>query len=72
LRDLRKARKFTQARVAKTLGISQDSVSRLGKTQRSIAFDATKNSRGDTVTRAARAFGKHVVIRMADVKVKRA
>src|SRR5260370_32385517 len=31
LRDLRKARKLTQARVAKTLGITQDSVSRLGK-----------------------------------------
>src|SRR5580700_7947747 len=29
LRDLRKARKLTQARVAKTLGITQDSVSRL-------------------------------------------
>jgi len=31
LRDLRKARKLTQARLAKTLGISQDSVSRLEK-----------------------------------------
>jgi len=31
LRDLRKARKLTQARVAKTLGITQDSVSRLEK-----------------------------------------
>lgn len=29
LRDLRKARRLTQARVAKTLGITQDSVSRL-------------------------------------------
>jgi DNA-binding XRE family transcriptional regulator len=29
LRDLRKARKLTQARVAKVLGITQDSVSRL-------------------------------------------
>ena len=29
LRDLRKARKLTQARVAKTLGITQDGVSRL-------------------------------------------
>src|SRR5437879_13841104 len=29
LRDLRKARKLTQTRVAKTLGITQDSVSRL-------------------------------------------
>src|SRR3984885_858324 len=29
LRDLRKARKLTQARVAKTLGTTQDSVSRL-------------------------------------------
>jgi predicted XRE-type DNA-binding protein len=29
--DLRKARKLTQARVAKTLGITQDSVSRLEK-----------------------------------------
>jgi transcriptional regulator with XRE-family HTH domain len=29
LRDLRKARKLTQARVAKALGITQDSVSRL-------------------------------------------
>lgn len=29
LRDLRKARKLTQARVAKKLGITQDSVSRL-------------------------------------------
>ena len=29
LRDLRKARKLTQARVAKTLGITQDSVLRL-------------------------------------------
>lgn len=29
LRDLRKARKLSQARVAKTLGITQDSVSRL-------------------------------------------
>ncbi|HXL22768.1 MAG TPA: XRE family transcriptional regulator [Candidatus Dormibacteraeota bacterium] len=29
LRDLRKARKLTQARIAKTLGITQDSVSRL-------------------------------------------
>jgi DNA-binding XRE family transcriptional regulator len=31
LRDLRKARELTQARVAKTLGITQDSVSRLEK-----------------------------------------
>lgn len=31
LRDLRKARKLTQASVAKTLGITQDSVSRLEK-----------------------------------------
>ncbi|MGC2416462.1 MAG: XRE family transcriptional regulator [Candidatus Acidiferrales bacterium] len=31
LGDLRKARKLTQARVAKTLGITQDSVSRLEK-----------------------------------------
>jgi DNA-binding XRE family transcriptional regulator len=31
LRDLRKARKPTQTRVAKTLGITQDSVSRLEK-----------------------------------------
>ncbi|MGB9464591.1 MAG: XRE family transcriptional regulator [Candidatus Acidiferrum sp.] len=31
LRDLRKARKLTQARVAKTLVITQDSVSRLEK-----------------------------------------
>jgi DNA-binding XRE family transcriptional regulator len=31
LRDLRMARKLTQARVAKTLGITQDSVSRLEK-----------------------------------------
>jgi transcriptional regulator with XRE-family HTH domain len=31
LRDLRRARKLTQARVAKTLGITQDSVSRLEK-----------------------------------------
>ena len=31
LRDLRKARKLTQARLAKTLGITQDSVSRLEK-----------------------------------------
>lgn len=31
LRDLRKARKLTQARVAKTLGITQDSVSGLEK-----------------------------------------
>ena len=31
LRDLRKARKLTQSRVAKTLGIAQDSVSRLEK-----------------------------------------
>jgi predicted XRE-type DNA-binding protein len=31
LRDLRKARKLTQARVAKTLGITQDGVSRLQK-----------------------------------------
>src|SRR5881392_1790513 len=31
LRDLRKARKLTQARLAKTLGIAQDSVSRLEK-----------------------------------------
>jgi transcriptional regulator with XRE-family HTH domain len=31
LRQLRKARKLTQARVAKTLGITQDSVSRLEK-----------------------------------------
>ena len=31
LRDLRKARSLTQARVAKTLGITQDSVSRLEK-----------------------------------------
>ncbi len=29
LRDLRKARRLTQARVAKRLGVSQDSVSRL-------------------------------------------
>jgi len=31
LRDLRKARKLTQARVAKALGITQDGVSRLEK-----------------------------------------
>jgi len=31
LRELRKARKLTQARVAKALGITQDSVSRLEK-----------------------------------------
>src|SRR5256885_12082608 len=31
LRDLRKARRLTQARVAKTLGITQDGVSRLEK-----------------------------------------
>ena len=31
LRELRKARKLTQARVAKLLGITQDSVSRLEK-----------------------------------------
>ncbi len=31
LRDLRKARKLTQARVARALGINQDSVSRLEK-----------------------------------------
>ncbi|HWZ99518.1 MAG TPA: XRE family transcriptional regulator [Candidatus Dormibacteraeota bacterium] len=31
LRDLRKARKLTQARVAKTLGVTQDSVSRMEK-----------------------------------------
>lgn len=31
LRELRKARKLTQARVAKVLGITQDSVSRLEK-----------------------------------------
>ena len=31
LRDLRKARKLTQARVAKVLGITQDGVSRLEK-----------------------------------------
>jgi len=31
LRDLRKARKLTQVRVAKALGITQDSVSRLEK-----------------------------------------
>jgi transcriptional regulator with XRE-family HTH domain len=31
LRDIRKARKLTQARVAKTLGITQDSVSGLEK-----------------------------------------
>ncbi len=31
LRDLRKARKLTQARVARVLGITQDSVSRLEK-----------------------------------------
>jgi DNA-binding XRE family transcriptional regulator len=31
LRELRKARKLTQARVARTLGITQDSVSRLEK-----------------------------------------
>src|SRR5580698_9589087 len=31
LRELRHARKLTQARVAKTLGITQDSVSRLEK-----------------------------------------
>src|SRR5712692_3771901 len=31
LRDLRKARKLTQARVAKVLGVTQDSISRLEK-----------------------------------------
>ncbi|MBV8056814.1 MAG: helix-turn-helix domain-containing protein, partial [Deltaproteobacteria bacterium] len=31
LRELRKARKLTQVRMAKTLGITQDSVSRLEK-----------------------------------------
>ena len=43
LRDLRKARKLTQARVAKRLGITQDGVSRLAKTQRSFAFHASEN-----------------------------
>src|SRR5580693_8361635 len=31
LRDLRKARKLTQSRVAKALGVTQDSISRLEK-----------------------------------------
>lgn len=31
LRDLRRARKLTQARVAKALGVTQDSISRLEK-----------------------------------------
>ncbi len=31
LREIRRARKLTQARIAKTLGISQDSVSRIEK-----------------------------------------
>jgi transcriptional regulator with XRE-family HTH domain len=31
LRDLRKARRLTQARVAKVLGVTEDSVSRLEK-----------------------------------------
>lgn len=31
LRDLRKARKLTQSRVAKVLGVTQDSISRLEK-----------------------------------------
>jgi DNA-binding XRE family transcriptional regulator len=47
LRDLRKARKLTQPRVAKVLGVTQDSVSRLEKTQRPIAFHTTKNGQSD-------------------------
>ena len=48
LRDLREARKLTQARVAKALGITQDSVSRLSKSAPIFfAFNATKNGQGN-------------------------
>jgi DNA-binding XRE family transcriptional regulator len=43
LRQLRKARKLTQVRVAKVLGVTQDSISRLEKRSGSVALDARKN-----------------------------
>src|SRR6266478_4198583 len=43
LRELRKARKLTQTRVAKTLGITQDSVSRLEKRSDLLLSTLRKN-----------------------------
>jgi DNA-binding XRE family transcriptional regulator len=43
LRELRHARKLTQVKLAKTLGVTQDSVSRLEK--RSLAVHTPKNGR---------------------------
>ena len=46
LRDLRKAHKLTQARIAKKLGITQDSVE-ARKTQRPLALGAKKNGQSN-------------------------
>ena len=47
LRELRHARKLTQVRVAKKLGITQDSVSRLEKRSDLLLSTLRKNGRGD-------------------------
>ena len=46
LRELRKARQLTQARVAAELGISQDGVSRLEAAERSSALDVAQDRGG--------------------------
>ena len=46
LRELRHARKLTQVKMAKTLGVTQDSVSRLEKRSDLLLFHAPKNGRG--------------------------
>jgi DNA-binding XRE family transcriptional regulator len=46
LRELRHARKLTQVKVAKTLGVTQDSVSRLEKRSDLFLSALRKNGRG--------------------------
>ena len=46
LRELRHARKLTQVRMAKTLGITQDSVSRLEKRSDLLLSQAAENQPG--------------------------
>ena len=47
LRELRHARKLTQVRMAKKLGITQDSVSRLEKRSNLLLSTLRKDDRGD-------------------------
>ena len=47
LRELWRARKLTQVRMAKALGITRDSVSRLRKAQRSAAVHTPEDAQGD-------------------------